>query len=93
MRPLTVKYAMERDREAFISAMRSYEPFEIDEDSFDYYLYVLPPVHMGKNVVLPNGRGVRASFGFAEGFEEITVFWGSAGRFFGCRTKTINPLA
>lgn len=77
----------------FIKAMHSKEIFECDEEMFNYWLGVLPPVHMARNVVLPNGKEVRASFGFAEGAEEVTVFWRFAERFFGCRTSTVNPYA
>jgi len=77
----------------FIEAMDSYMPFETDEESWDYFLEVLPPVHMGRNVKLPNGEMVRAWFGFAEGAEEITVFWKADGRYLACRTRTINPMA
>jgi trehalose utilization protein len=46
---------------------------------------------MGRDIKLPNGEMVRANFGFAEGAEEIVVFWMRGGRYFGCRTNEINP--
>jgi hypothetical protein len=82
----------------FLTAMQSGEPFECDWGMFYYWLEVLPPVHYGRRVTLPNGREIVAAFGFAEGAEEITVFWrerhpGAEDRYFGCRTNTINPHA
>jgi hypothetical protein len=74
----------------FLAAMQSGQTFECDEAMFNYWLEVLPPAHMGRNVVLPNGDKVRAAFGFAEGQDFITVFWSSGGRYFGCRTNTRN---
>ena len=85
--------SFEADRAAFLAAMHGYEPFEMDEESWYYWLEVLPPVHMGRNVILPNGEKIRAACGFAEGAEEITVFWRFAGRHFGCRTRTVNHYA
>ena len=77
----------------FLEAMHSGNQFECDEEMFYYWLEVLPPVHMGRNVVLPNGDEVRASFGFAEGAEQITVFWQFGDKYFGCRTNRFNPLS
>ena len=77
----------------FIFAMRSGRTFECDEEMWYYWLEVLPPIHMGRRVVLPNGDEVLASFGFAEGAEEITAFWTLGKRYFGCRTNRINPYA
>ena len=77
----------------FLKAMQSGDQFECDEEMFYYWLEVLPPVHMRRNVILPNGDQVRASFGFAEGAEEITVFWHFGDRYFGCRTNTINQFS
>ena len=77
----------------FLKSMHSFDRFECDQEMFDYWLEVLPPVHMARNVVLPNGDEVRASFGFAEGAEEITAFWTLGKRYFGCRTNKINPYA
>lgn len=77
----------------FIAAMHSGQQFECDEEMWYYWLEVLPPVHMGRNVILPDGQQLRAAFGFAEGAEPVTVFWKFAGRYFGCRTKTMNPYA
>ena len=78
----------------FIFAMQSGKTFEVDEEMFYYWLEVLPSVHMGRRVILPNGECVSASFGFAEGAEPITVFWqhryGRDLHFFGCRTDRIN---
>lgn len=75
----------------FIKIMRSGEVFECDEEMFYYWLEVLPPVYMGRRVELPSGRIVKASFGFAEGREQVVAFWQEGERYFGCRTNLINP--
>jgi hypothetical protein len=46
---------------------------EVDEDTFDYFLDVLPPRDMGGGW-----------FAFAEGMEPLRFFWRRAGKFF-CR--------
>jgi hypothetical protein len=80
----------EEQREEFLAAMQSGRPFEMDEESFYYWLEVLPPAYMGRIVKLPNGWSIRAFFGFAEGEEQITAFWRQDGRYFGCRTDEWN---
>jgi hypothetical protein len=77
----------------FIEAMHSGESFECDEEMFDYWLEVLPPVLWKRKVKLPNGETVNAAFGFAEGADVITVFWFKNGRYFGCRTNIRNSCA
>jgi len=81
----------------FIEAMHSGDPVQIDEEMWDYWLEVLPPVFMGRDVCLRKHpqivgpwRQVRAAFGFAEGEEPVTVFWKSGRRRFCCRTDIIN---
>lgn len=78
-----------------INAMRSGQVFECDESFFDYFLEVLPPVHMHYTATLPDGTKQKAAFGFAEGMEEVVAFWsrkdGDRVRHFGCRTNEINP--
>lgn len=87
-----------------IAAMHSGEAIEISEDVFDYFLEVLPPVYMGARRIVGNGAGRRerrVSFGFAEGAEPITAFWGEGSnldpsmggdqrRFFCQRTAEMN---
>jgi hypothetical protein len=70
----------------FIEAMHSGQPAEIDQELFDYFLDVLPPVYMGRTVKLATGETVRASFGFAEGAEIITAFYRLGGRLYCCQT-------
>ena len=77
----------------FIAAMQSGEVFECDASMADYWLGVLPLVYMNWTTKLPNGRTIRAWFGFAEGAEEVTAFWHEGGRYFGCRTNHVNPFA
>lgn len=79
----------ETDREEFLRSMHSGAPFEMDEESWYYWLEVLPPVYMSRDVQLPNGDRVHASFGFAEGYDQITAFWKKGGRYYGCRTEQI----
>lgn len=65
-----------------IKAMESGEQFECDKGVYCYFLEVLPPVFM---------RG--STFGFAEGAEPVTKFWQEGDRYFGQRTKQMNPYA
>ena len=82
--------SLETQRDEFVAAMSSRLPFEIDAESWYYWLEVLPPVYMGRTVKLPSGKTVRASFGFAEGEEAITAFWEHDGRYYACGTDEIN---
>lgn len=82
----------------FIQAMHSGGQFECDEEMYFYWLEVLPPIFMYKNIdYLPGHEGhhMWVDFGFAEGWEPITVFWQDPQktRFFGQRTTKINPYA
>ena len=79
----------------FIAAMNSGNEFEIDEEMFDYWLNVLPPVFMNRTinwVPCHEGQPMKVDFGFAEGAEPITVFWRSPDgrRIFGQQTHKIN---
>ena len=74
----------------FIAAMHSGQVFECDDEMWYYWLEVLPPVYMGRTVLLPDGSSVPAAFGFAEGIEHITAFWRMGGRFYGCRTDQMH---
>jgi hypothetical protein len=47
------------------------EPAEIDEDTYFWFLEVLPPRFMAGSY-----------FGFAEGAEPIRLFWKRSGRYF-----------
>ena len=48
---------------------------EIDQEMFYYFLEVLPPIWMNTTVTMPDGRAQYTAFGFAEGMENVTVFW------------------
>lgn len=61
---------------------------EISEEVFYYYLEVLPPVFMQKKFTFTDGLTVRALFGFAEGYEPITVYWQEGDKYF-CRRSTL----
>lgn len=78
------------DFASFISANDRGERAEIDEEMFYYFLEVLPPVYMRRTVKLPDGRSVRAEFGFAEGAEMITAFWKEGTKFYAQRTEEMN---
>ncbi len=100
MPELTIVYTKD-NWGGLMEAMHSGQKIEIDEEVFDYWLEVLPPVYMGKRVTLPGGEVVHATFGFAEGAEQVTAFWtngprhqeGNPRRFFCQRTEEMNPYA
>jgi hypothetical protein len=62
----------------------------IDKGMFYYFLEVLPPRFMGREVELVDGSKRMAAFGFAEGAERITAFWEDGGHFFAQHTKLIS---
>ena len=70
-------------------------PTEVSRETFYYYLEVLPPVYMGKEVLLGSKRR-RVSYGFAEGEEIITAFWvegsGAEEKFYAQQTREVNRL-
>lgn len=75
----------------FVEAMRSGTPVRIDEEVYWYWLEALPPIYMGREATLPDGRKVRAAFGFAEGREHVVAFWKEGGGYWCCRTDEMNP--
>jgi hypothetical protein len=79
----------------FVKAMRSGTPVKITEEIFNNFLDVLPPVHMRYNAKLPGGRIVQASYGFAEGYEQVVAFWQDKKdkQYYCCRTEEWNPYA
>jgi len=77
----------------FIEAMHSGRVVEITEENYWYWLEVLPPVFMRREIMLGDGSWKYADFGFAEGAEPITIFWRKDGRFFCQRTDQMNPHA
>jgi len=86
------------DWQEFIRVMHSGQPFEVDEEMWEYWLEVLPPVLMNKEITfMPGHEGhpVKVDFGFAEGNEQVTVFWRSPDgkRYFGQRTARVNSLS
>jgi hypothetical protein len=87
-------YDMENIK-AFCAARDAGEKVEVNEEMFYYFLEVLPPVHMHYNATLPDGQTVHATYGFAEGWERVTAFWGGKGemegKFFAQKTKEMNP--
>lgn len=67
--------ARSSDWKQFIAQLESRFIIEIDEKTYDYFLEVLPPIHM---------KG--GYFFFAEGQEELTIFWRRKDRFYARRT-------
>lgn len=57
-----------------IKAMHSGETIEINEDVYEYFLEVLPPVYMNKKKVI-DGLTRTVNFGMCEGMEKIVDFW------------------
>ena len=82
-------YSMEGDRLAFLAARDSGRRIKVDEETFYYFLEVLPPASMRRTYRL-DGEDVRTSFGFAEGCEEITAFWKADGHYWCQKTGIIN---
>jgi hypothetical protein len=75
------------------------EVCEIDEGFYEHFLDVLPPVAMGKTMLMADGKRRLVTFAMAEGAELITGFWaekmvgedGSRSRRFFCqRTQHVN---
>jgi hypothetical protein len=82
------------DWDEFITVMNSGDRFEVDEEMFDYWLGVLPPVFMNRYIdFLPGHEGHKmlVAFGFAEGADNITVFFRSPDgkKFYGHQTSKI----
>ncbi len=71
----------------FIAKMHSGQPVPITEEMMSYWLEVLPPAYYSRRVTLPSAEVVLASFGFAEGHDQITAFYKQNGRWFCCRTN------
>ncbi len=73
----------------FISERDAGRTVQIDEEMFMYWLEVLPPVYMHKEILI-EGRPVFCSFGFAEGREPITDFWKENGKLFCKRSDRMS---
>ena len=58
----------------FIEAMYSGEVVKIDEETFDYFLDVLPPRSMRKIVPVQCGK-IQSAFTFAEGYDVPVAFF------------------
>lgn len=84
-------FTRDEDWAAFIAAKNAGERCQMDEDMWHYWLEVLPPVYIFRDVELVDGSRVRANFGFAEGAEPICAFWrGTGGTYFCQMTKEVN---
>jgi hypothetical protein len=60
---------------AWSEALAGGKPIQVSEEVYYYFLEVLPPVHMRKQVTIANGEQHIAAFGFAEGDETPVAFW------------------
>lgn len=83
----------EKDFAEFVARLHGGEEIEIDQDLFDYFLEVLPPVRMGTNVEMPDGNLLKTCFLFAEGYEQLTAFYfkpGLKGRRFACQIPYLS---
>lgn len=75
-------YTYENDFAEFVRERSTGKRLEIDEEMFYYWLEVLPPAFMQRETTLADGTRRWVSFGFAEGPERVTAFWGKDGKFF-----------
>lgn len=80
--------------DAFLAAMHRGQVLQIDEQLYDYFLEVLPPLFLGRRVTLLDGSLQWADFGFAEGAEIVTAFWrkrtGEATQYFCGATNRVS---
>jgi hypothetical protein len=86
-------YDFLEDGAAYLNAVETGKTVEVTEQTFDYFLNVLPPVYMHRLVMI-DGVERRVAFGFAEGCEHIVAFWKARGvhgmRCFCKRTSEMN---
>ena len=81
-----------------IKDIHSGKRVEVDQEITDYFLEVLPPIYMYKDVVL-DGKAIHAFFGFAEGAEYVVAFWHEYNHaeddfhYYAQQTKQMNPYA
>ena len=72
----------------FLVAVARGERCEVDEEFYNYWLEVLPPIFMNQTVELADGTSRRVHFGAAEGDGvPIDAFWREGERCFAQRTK------
>lgn len=76
-----------------INDLNSGKKVRIDREIFDYFLEVLPPVHMGYVAKFADGTERRVTFGFAEGAELVKAFWKENGDYYAQQTIEKNPYA
>jgi hypothetical protein len=75
--------------EAYFKAIADGKEHRVTEDVYDYFLDVLPPVMMGSITY----QGKVWSFGFAEGYDNVTLFRQdrTSGEYFAQATPWLNP--
>jgi len=76
--PVTPVLYYKDDFDVFCELIQERQPVLIDEEMFQYWMEVLPPVYMSKpqKVIIDGVSYVRnCSFGFAEGRDYIVDFW------------------
>ena len=79
-----------------IATMESGERTEIDEDTFWYFLGVLPPIYQDRKMEV-GGKTIKVDFGSAEGYEKVKAFWregkGKNTKYYCQKTNEMNPYA
>jgi hypothetical protein len=86
---LTTVYTRET-RPGFFEALGRGDRVQVDQQIFDWFLDILPPVFMGRVVDLIDGSSQYALYGFAEGAAIITAFWSSKQRFYAQYTNRMS---
>jgi hypothetical protein len=87
-----MKYTKEKWAE-YINRPEPENKSEVDSEIYFYFLEVLPPIWINKDYSFNDGAVANKSFGFAEGYEPITVFWEEDGKYFSRRSKKMNAMA
>ncbi len=80
----------ENDFQEFLAERNAGHVCQIDEEMFYYWLEVLPPAFMQRETTLIDGTRKWVAFGFAEGAERITAFWGKGGEFFAQYSQEVS---
>ena len=79
-----------------ITDMNSGNEVRIDTETAEYFLEVLPPIHMSYVAQFADGDCQQAWFGFAEGAELVIAFWQhptEEGIYLCRQTTEMNPYA
>jgi len=82
-------YGMD-DFKLYVEKIERGYTLEITEELFNYWLNVLPPVWMRRNFTFKDGLNIPASFAFAEGSENLVIFWRDGKKFFARKSNILN---